>query len=116
MLALEGLTGLVVIDEVQRRPDLFPALRVLADRPGVTCRFLVLGSASPLLRRCCGSPRSRWPGASPSCRVGPLEALDRVGGLDRRAGVVTDVVHLLRAQGARRDASSGITSNLGVSI
>ena len=51
MLALEGLTGLVVIDEVQRRADLFPALRVLADRPGVTCRFLVLGSASPALLR-----------------------------------------------------------------
>ena len=51
MLALERLTGLVVIDEVQRRPDLFPALRVLADRPGVPCRFLVLGSASPALLR-----------------------------------------------------------------
>ena len=51
MLALEGLTGLVVIDEVQRRPDLFPALRVLADRPAVPCRFLVLGSASPALLR-----------------------------------------------------------------
>lgn len=50
-LALEGLTGLVVIDEVQRRPDLFPALRVLADRPAVPCRFLVLGSASPALLR-----------------------------------------------------------------
>ena len=31
---LAALTGLVVIDEVQRRPDLFPLLRVLADRPG----------------------------------------------------------------------------------
>ncbi len=30
--ALEGLHGLVVIDEVQRRPELFPILRVLADR------------------------------------------------------------------------------------
>lgn len=50
-LALEGLIGLVVIDEVQRRPDLFPALRVLADRPAVPCRFLVLGSASPALLR-----------------------------------------------------------------
>lgn len=50
-LALEGLTGLVVIDEVQRRPDLFPELRVLADRPAVPCRFLVLGSASPALLR-----------------------------------------------------------------
>jgi len=45
-LALEALRGLVVIDEVQRRPDLFPMLRVLADRDGTPARFLVLGSAS----------------------------------------------------------------------
>jgi predicted AAA+ superfamily ATPase len=43
---LGALTGLVVIDEIQRRPDLFPLLRVLADRPGSPARFLVLGSAS----------------------------------------------------------------------
>ena len=47
--ALEGLRGLVVIDEVQRRPDLFPVLRVLADRPRRPATFLVLGSASPHL-------------------------------------------------------------------
>lgn len=46
-LALAGLHGLVVIDEVQRRPDLFAALRVLADRRPRRARFLVLGSASP---------------------------------------------------------------------
>jgi predicted AAA+ superfamily ATPase len=46
-LALSGLRGLVVIDEIQRRPELFPLLRVLADRPGRPARFLVLGSASP---------------------------------------------------------------------
>jgi uncharacterized protein len=51
MLALEDLHGLVVIDEVQRRPDLHPALRVLIDRPGVPARFLLLGSASPALLR-----------------------------------------------------------------
>ena len=49
MLALEPLAGLVVIDEVQRLPPLFPVLRVLADRPGKKARFLILGSASPLL-------------------------------------------------------------------
>jgi predicted AAA+ superfamily ATPase len=46
-MVLGALTGTVVIDEAQRRPDLFPILRVLVDedrRPG---RFLVLGSASP---------------------------------------------------------------------
>ncbi|MCK6481443.1 MAG: ATP-binding protein [Planctomycetaceae bacterium] len=50
-LALEPLRGLVVLDEIQRRPDLFPVLRVLADRPGTPARFLVLGSASPGLLR-----------------------------------------------------------------
>jgi len=48
-LALRSLKGLVILDEVQRRPDLFPLLRVLADRPGLPARFLVLGSASPAL-------------------------------------------------------------------
>jgi len=43
---LGALTGLVVIDEIQRRPDLFPLLRVLADREGTPARFLILGSAS----------------------------------------------------------------------
>lgn len=51
MLALAGLEGLVVLDEIQRRPDLFAALRVLADRPRRPARFLVLGSASPPLLR-----------------------------------------------------------------
>ncbi len=45
--ALRPLKGLVVIDEIQRRPDLFPLLRVLADRKPLPARFLVLGSASP---------------------------------------------------------------------
>jgi predicted AAA+ superfamily ATPase len=51
LLALRGLRGLVVIDEVQRRPDLFPVLRVLIDRPRNPVRFLVLGSAAPGLLR-----------------------------------------------------------------
>lgn len=46
---LGKLSGRVVIDEIQRRPDLFPLLRVLADRDGVPARFLILGSASPEL-------------------------------------------------------------------
>lgn len=51
MTALEPLRGLVVIDEVQRRPDLFPVLRVLVDRRNAPARFLVLGSASGDLQR-----------------------------------------------------------------
>lgn len=51
MTALASLRGLVAIDEVQRRPDLFPVLRVLADRKPLPARFLILGSASPALLR-----------------------------------------------------------------
>ncbi len=51
MTALRPLTGLVVIDEVQRRPELFPVLRVLADRKLTPARFLILGSASGELLR-----------------------------------------------------------------
>lgn len=47
--ALEDLSGLVVIDEVQRRPELFELFRVLVDRPRRRARFLLLGSASPQL-------------------------------------------------------------------
>jgi len=49
--ALRPLKGLVVIDEIQRRPDLFPLLRVLSDRKPLPARFLILGSASPDLLR-----------------------------------------------------------------
>ncbi len=49
MTVLESLSGLVIIDEVQRRPNIFPLLRVLVDRPQSRSRFLLLGSASPFL-------------------------------------------------------------------
>jgi predicted AAA+ superfamily ATPase len=49
MTALENLSGLVIIDEVQRLPAIFPVLRVLADRKEKPACFLLLGSASPLL-------------------------------------------------------------------
>lgn len=51
MTALRPLEGLVVIDEVQRHPDLFPVLRVLADRKSAPAKFLILGSASGDLLR-----------------------------------------------------------------
>ncbi len=51
MTALASLKGLVVIDEVQRRPDLFPVLRVLVDRKDYKGKFLILGSASGDLLR-----------------------------------------------------------------
>ena len=51
MTALQALRGLVVIDEAQRQPKLFPILRVLVDRPKQQATFLILGSASPELSR-----------------------------------------------------------------
>jgi predicted AAA+ superfamily ATPase len=51
MTALRDLEGLIVIDEIQRREELFPILRVLADRKPLPARFLILGSASPELLR-----------------------------------------------------------------
>lgn len=51
LTALRDLRDVVVIDEIQRRPDLFPILRVLADRENLPAQFLILGSASPELVR-----------------------------------------------------------------
>ena len=51
MTALQNLRGIIVIDEIQRRPELFPILRVLADRKPLPARFLILGSASGALLR-----------------------------------------------------------------
>ena len=60
MLALRELKGLVVIDEIQRLPELSPVLRVLADRSPLPCRFLILGSASPeLIKECSESLAGR---------------------------------------------------------
>jgi hypothetical protein len=50
-LVLEALRGVVILDEIQRRPELTMLLRVLADRRPLPCRFIVLGSASPDLMR-----------------------------------------------------------------
>lgn len=48
-LALKDKKGLIIIDEIQRKPDLFPLIRVLVDRPDNPAQFLLLGSASPNL-------------------------------------------------------------------
>jgi hypothetical protein len=50
-LMLGSLSGLIIIDEIQIVPELFNVLRVLADRPGNSSRFLILGSASPTLMK-----------------------------------------------------------------
>ncbi len=48
-LTLSPLEGLIILDEIQRLPELYPVLRVLADRPEQKAQFLILGSASPKL-------------------------------------------------------------------
>jgi predicted AAA+ superfamily ATPase len=51
ILALKDLKGVIIIDEVQRLPEIFQVIRVLIDRSNVKTRFLILGSASPDLLR-----------------------------------------------------------------
>lgn len=46
-MLFDSLQGLIVIDEIQTKPQLFPALRVIVDKPDNKCKFLILGSASP---------------------------------------------------------------------
>lgn len=46
-LLLGRMSGMIILDEIQLKPELFNVLRVLADRPGNNLRFLILGSASP---------------------------------------------------------------------
>lgn len=46
-LTLENITGLIILDEIQRKPELFSLLRVLVDRPESRSKYLILGSASP---------------------------------------------------------------------
>lgn len=75
MTTLRNLPGLVVIDEVQRRPELFPLLRVLADRDPLPARFLLLGSAAPALLR---QSSESLAGRLETVRIGGL-ALEDVG-------------------------------------
>ena len=83
MTALRPLEGLVVIDEVQRRPDLFPVLRVLVDRrpnrrrgssswaaPPATC-CARRPRASPDASSASSSAASRWPEVGAECRSTP---------------------------------------------
>jgi len=50
-LTLSGLSGLIVIDEIQKIPELFTCLRVLVDNPKLDQKYLILGSASRQLLR-----------------------------------------------------------------
>lgn len=84
-LALEPLSGLVILDEIQRRPDLFPVLRGLIDRDP-NRHFSSLGAP---LQNCFVSHRRRWPGASPTttCRRCELtNSLRPIGWTSTRCG------------------------------
>jgi len=84
-LALEPLRGLVVIDEVQHRPDLFPLLRVLCDREGNSARFLLLGSVSPKLMK----------GASESL-AGRVETIEITPFQQNEVGIGNETTHWFR--------------------
>ncbi|MBI4825358.1 MAG: ATP-binding protein [Nitrospirae bacterium] len=85
MTSLRGLKGLVVIDEVQRKPDLFPVLRVLSDRMPLQARFLILGSASPELLR-----------QSSESLTGRIEAVPMSGFSMSEVGGVVQARHWMR--------------------
>ena len=85
MTALRNLRGLVVIDEIQRRPNLFPILRVLVDRDPLPARFLILGSASPGLLR-----------QSSESLAGRLEVVTMSGFCLAEVGLDTMTEHWLR--------------------
>lgn len=89
---LEALSGLVVIDEVQLRPGLFPLLRTLMDRSNTPGQYLLLGSASPALLRQAGESL-----------LGRVETVE-VGGFDfhevtANEGFSDDVVRRLWLRG-----------------
>jgi uncharacterized protein len=85
VLALERLTGLVVIDEVQRMPDLFPILRVLADRDPLPAKFLVLGSAA-----------MDWMRQSSESLAGRIEVIEMSGFTRAEVGDGHDIDHWSR--------------------
>ena len=83
--SLRPLKGLVVVDEIQRRPELFPLLRVLADRQPLPARFLILGSASPDLLK-----------QSSETLAGRLETVPLEGFRLADLGAATQTRHWLR--------------------
>jgi predicted AAA+ superfamily ATPase len=120
---LGRLTGLVVIDEIQRRPELFPLLRVLSDRPGTPARFLILGSASPdlvkgvsesLAGRVCFVDLSGFDGTEVG--FSHLDALWLRGGLPPSYLSATDDISFLWRQQFVRTFLTRDIPQLGISI
>jgi predicted AAA+ superfamily ATPase len=123
MLALEHLRGLVVLDEIQRRPDLFPALRVLADRRPARARFLVLGSSSAdLLRQGAESLAGRiafcelHPFSVDEVGSGAFDRLWRRGGFPRAFLARTDVASMEWRRDFVRTFLERDLPQLGISI
>lgn len=84
--ALAPLRGLVVIDEFQRMPEMFPLIRVLADRRPLPARFLILGSASPGLVRGASETLAGRVAHCEMAGLDPAEVPDRHGALWIRGG------------------------------
>lgn len=123
MTTLESLRGLVVIDEIQRMPGLFEILRVLADRPSVPARFMILGSADPrLVRGVSESLAGRVShvdiGGFDLSEVGTDEALRLWvrGGLPRSFLARSDAASLAWRRDYARDFLQRDLSELGVTI
>jgi predicted AAA+ superfamily ATPase len=123
MQALEPLRGMVVIDEIQRLPGLFPVLRVLADRPRIPARFLILGSADPqLVRGVSESLAGRVSHIDVGCLdlgevgVSKLARLWLRGGLPRSFLAKSDAASLAWRRDYIRDFLQRDLSELGIAI
>ncbi|MGH9464848.1 MAG: ATP-binding protein [Thermoanaerobaculia bacterium] len=123
MLALADLAGLVILDEIQHLPEIFRALRVLADRRPLRARFLVLGSAAPeLLRQTSETLAGRLhvhelpPLTLPETGTGDLERLWLRGGFPRSFLARTNGDSLEWRQGFIRTFLERDLPGFGVSI
>jgi uncharacterized protein len=85
MTLLAGMQGLVVIDEVQRAPQLFKTLRVLLDRSPAPARFLLLGSAAPQLLQ-----------QTSETLAGRIELIEMAGFTLDEVGVASQATHWFR--------------------
>jgi predicted AAA+ superfamily ATPase len=93
-LALEALRGVVILDEIQRRPKLTMLLRVLADRKPLPCRFILLGSASPdLMRQASDSLAGRGAGFGTVALTAGHPGFSGVAGAPQAGGVVGGIRH-----------------------
>jgi predicted AAA+ superfamily ATPase len=120
-LGLASLKGLIVIDEIQRRPDLFPTLRALIDQENHGKRYLILGSASrELIRQSSESLAGRihYMELTPFSygEVDNLEKLWRAGGFPRSYLADNDAHSMQWRQNYIRTYLEQDIPNLGIQI